>query len=127
MRANRSHYLLYGQQKPGMVRGIPIETLEARTEVIIPMVDLSRPTAMDFHAKNNHLYLADSQRLKIERQNLDLGTKEDFLSKGNFQLIVFVFFFYLKSILEDVNVKLNVITINVISSLMYTYFKCPIY
>ncbi len=90
MRANRSQYLLYGQQKPGMVRGIPIETLEARTEVIIPMVDLSRPTAMDFHAKNNHLYLADSQKLKIERQNLDTGTKEDFLSKGKLLVRILV-------------------------------------
>jgi hypothetical protein len=47
------------------------------------MVDLSRPTAMDFDAKNNHLYLADSQKLKIEKQNLDLGTREKFLSKGS--------------------------------------------
>ena len=82
MRANRSQYLLYGQQKPGMVRGIPLGSQQTQTEVIIPMVDLSRPTAMDFHAKNNHLYLADSQRLKIERQELELGTKEDFISKG---------------------------------------------
>jgi hypothetical protein len=37
---------------------------------------------MDFHAKNNHLYIADSQKLKIERQNIEDGTKEDFLSKG---------------------------------------------
>ena len=82
MRANRSQYLLYGQQKPGMVRGIPLGSQQTQTEVIIPMVDLSRPTAMDFHAKSNHLYLADSQRLKIERQDLELGTKEDFISKG---------------------------------------------
>jgi hypothetical protein len=66
-----------------MVRGIPLGSLDPKTEVIIPMVDLSRPTAMDFDAKNNHLYLADSQKLKIEKQNLDLGTREKFLSKGS--------------------------------------------
>ena len=65
-----------------MVKGIPLGALEPKTEVIIPMVDLSRPTAMDYHAKEKHLYIADSQKLKIERQNIDNGTKEDFLSKG---------------------------------------------
>ena len=82
VRAFRSEFILYGQQKPGMVKGIPLGALEPKTEVIIPMVDLSRPTAMDYHAKEKHLYIADSQKLKIERQNIDNGTKEDFLSKG---------------------------------------------
>ena len=71
-----------------MVRGIPLQTVSSagmpKTEVIIPMVDLSRPTAMDYHAKVNHLYLADSQKLKIERQHLEEGTKEEFLSEGNY-------------------------------------------
>jgi hypothetical protein len=42
VRAFRSEYILYGQQKPGMVKGIPLGALEPKTEVIIPMVDLSR-------------------------------------------------------------------------------------
>ena len=68
-----------------MVKGIPLGALEPKTEVIIPMVDLSRPTAMDYHAKDKDLYIADSQKLKIERQSIDNGTKHDFLSKGNFE------------------------------------------
>jgi hypothetical protein len=42
VRAVRSEYILDGQQKPGMVKGIPLGALEPKTEVIIPMVDLSR-------------------------------------------------------------------------------------
>ena len=40
-------------------------------EVIVPIVDLSRPTAMDLHYTGNaniHLYIADSKRLTIEKQ-----------------------------------------------------------
>ena len=85
VKAIRSEFILYGQQKPGMVKGIPLGALEPKTEVIIPMVDLSRPTAMDYHAKDKDLYIADSQKLKIERQSIDNGTKHDFLSKGNFE------------------------------------------
>jgi low-density lipoprotein receptor-related protein 1 (alpha-2-macroglobulin receptor) len=78
--ARRSEFLLYGQQKPGVVRGLDLTT--PKTEVIIPMIDLSRPTAMDYHAEANHLYLADSEKLRIERQSIQTGTKETFLSSG---------------------------------------------
>ena len=75
--ANRSLFLLYGQQKPGLVRGLDLES--PRQEVIIPMIDLARPTALDYHAEANHLYLADSERLHIQRQHLKTGLKEIFL------------------------------------------------
>jgi hypothetical protein len=39
---------------------------------------------MDYHAKEKQLYIADSQKLTIERQKLDDGTREEFLSKGAF-------------------------------------------
>ena len=94
--ANRPQYLIFGQQKPGIIRGIPIDTQiiseedidqsqfktssdytekeEDDVEVIVPVVDLSRPTAMDVHAgiegAHTHLYIADSQRLTIERQGI---------------------------------------------------------
>lgn len=75
--ANRSQFLLYGQQKPGVVRGLDIHSL--KDEVIIPMIDLARPTALDYHAAANHLYLADSEKMTIERQELTTGTKEVFI------------------------------------------------
>ena len=75
--AQRPQFLLYGQQKPGVVRGLDLKA--PKTEVIIPMIDLVRPTAMDYHAEANHLYLADSERLQIQRQHISNGTKEVFL------------------------------------------------
>ena len=75
--AHRPQFLLYGQQKPGAVRGLDLEA--PRNEVIIPMIDLARPTALDYHAEANHLYLADSERLQIQRQHIINGTKEVFL------------------------------------------------
>ena len=60
-----------------MVRGLDLK--QPQNEVIIPMIDLARPTAMDYHAEANHLYLADSERLQIQRQHINNGTKEVFL------------------------------------------------
>ena len=48
-------------------------------EVIVPMIDLARPTAMDYHAEKDHLYLADSEKLRIQRHHIRNGTKETFL------------------------------------------------
>ena len=43
------------------------------------MIDLARPTAMDYHAEKDHLYLADSEKLRIQRHHIRNGTKETFL------------------------------------------------
>ena len=75
--ASRNQFLLYGQQKPGVVRGLDLT--EPKTEVMLPMIDLSRPTAMDYHAAANHIYLADSNRLRIERHHMKNGSKEVFI------------------------------------------------
>ena len=74
---NPSLFLLYGQQKPGIVKGLDLES--PQNEVMLPMIDLGRPTALDYHAEANLLYLADSQKLRIERQNLLKGHKETFI------------------------------------------------
>ena len=101
--AVRPQYLLFGQQQPGIIRGIPINvgggfdkiddnkpiniqkrsesdtrdlsydsdgSKEDDIEAIEPIINLSRPTAMDLHntGSNVHLYIADSKKLTIERQ-----------------------------------------------------------
>ena len=76
--ASRDQFLLYGQQKPGVVRGLDIT--QPKNEVMLPMIDLSRPTAMDYHAQENHIYLADSNRLRIERHDMKSGQKTTFIS-----------------------------------------------
>ena len=43
------------------------------------MIDLARPTAMDYHAETDHLYLADSEKLRIQRHHIRTGTKETFI------------------------------------------------
>ncbi len=66
-----------------MVRGIDLDGSNTNLDVIVPVVDLSRPTAMDFHAEAGHLYLADSQELKIRRQALSgSGDMSDFITEG---------------------------------------------
>ena len=76
--ANPDQFLLYGQQKPGVVRGLDLN--QPKREVMLPMIDLSRPTAMDYHASANHIYLADSNKLQIERQDMKSGQKEIFIN-----------------------------------------------
>ena len=76
--ASRDQFLLYGQQKPGVVRGLDIT--QPKNEVMLPMIDLSRPTAMDYHAQENHIYLADSNRLRIERHDMKSGQKSTFIN-----------------------------------------------
>ena len=78
----REMYLLYGQQRPGIVRGIDLHEADPQIDVIVPVVEITRPTAMDFHAEQGFLYLADSHRHKILRQKLDLGRIEDFVTSG---------------------------------------------
>lgn len=111
IKAIRPQYLIFGQQQPGIIRGIPINTetngeeiietrernvisLQKRSEAtsrdfkynfdnkdtdpkenedieaIVPIIDLSRPTAMDLHDTGSqvHLYIADSKKLTIEKQ-----------------------------------------------------------
>ena len=69
----REKYLLYGQQRPGIVRGIDLRAQGGDTDppvdVIAPVVAVTRPTAMDYHAERGVLYLADSHRRKILRDH----------------------------------------------------------
>ncbi len=88
--ASRDEILVYGQQKPGVVRGLDLSEAVPKTEVMLPMIDLSRPTALDFHASANHIYLADSLKLKIERQNIKSGIKESFISSGKYYKQLFM-------------------------------------
>ena len=47
----REKYLLYGQQRPGIVRGIDLHQEDPQVDVITPVVEVTRPTAMDYHAE----------------------------------------------------------------------------
>ena len=76
--ANPDQFLLYGQQKPGVVRGLDLN--QPKREVMLPMIDLSRPTAMDYHASANHIYLADSNKLQIQKMDMKSGQKEIFIN-----------------------------------------------
>ena len=86
-------FLLYGQQSPGIIRGIglnPANNINNATEskdVVTPMVDLSRPTALDFHAESRSLLVADSEALKIQRHHLSNGSREDVVTSGLFNVM----------------------------------------
>ena len=64
------------------MRGIDLHQADPQVDVITPVVEVTRPTAMDYHAERGFLYLADSHRHKILRQKLDLGEMEDFVTSG---------------------------------------------
>jgi len=66
------------------VKGISLDPNENYREVMIPMVDLRRPTALDYHAKTNQLFTVDSSTLKIEQQQIDTGKRSTFLANGKF-------------------------------------------
>ena len=76
--ANPDQFLLYGQQKPGVVRGLDLN--QPKREVMLPTSDLSRPTAMDYHASANHIYSADSNKLQIQKMDMKSGQKEIFIN-----------------------------------------------
>ena len=79
--------ILFGQGRPGMVRGVAIHLRTNMTEaeeLMVPVARLGRPTPLDFHFARQHVYFADSTTNRIQRSAVlvEEAMVEDFLTEG---------------------------------------------
>ena len=79
--------LLYGQSRPGLVRGVTPyleEDEEEVEEAMVPISRLGRPTTLDFHFASKYTYFADSKTHGIHRAHIlrEDVVIEDFLMDG---------------------------------------------
>ncbi|XP_075238130.1 LDL receptor protein 1 isoform X2 [Lycorma delicatula] len=74
--AKRSSFLLYGKGRPGMIKGISMVSGDKHEEQMIPITDLTRPTALDYDVRSQYIYYSDGQRYMIDRQKID-GSKRE--------------------------------------------------
>uniref|UniRef100_A0A8D1E780 EGF-like domain-containing protein n=2 Tax=Sus scrofa TaxID=9823 RepID=A0A8D1E780_PIG len=74
-------FLFYGKGRPGIVRGMDLNTKIA-DEYMIPIENLVNPRALDFHAETNYIYFADTTSFLIGRQKIDGTERETILKDG---------------------------------------------
>jgi hypothetical protein len=60
--AELSQFLLFGKARPAMIKGISLNGKQRPQEVMIPIMDLSRPAALDYDVKTPYIYYTDVQR-----------------------------------------------------------------
>nr|XP_023416809.1 low-density lipoprotein receptor-related protein 1B-like [Cavia porcellus] len=72
-------FLFYGKGRPGIVRGMDLNTKIA-DEYMIPIENLVNPRAVDFHAETSYIYFADTTSFLIGRQKID-GTERETISE----------------------------------------------
>uniref|UniRef100_A0A0K2T8A8 EGF-like domain-containing protein n=1 Tax=Lepeophtheirus salmonis TaxID=72036 RepID=A0A0K2T8A8_LEPSM len=80
IRVKKDFYLLYGFQKLGIVKGVAFD--DPTLESAVPIVNLKKPTAMDFHPQTKTLFVADLEDNKIIKHNLERGNQQDFITSG---------------------------------------------
>lgn len=90
--AKQAQFLLYGKGRPGVIKGITMALGDKQQEVMIPITDLSRPTALDYDISTQHIYYSDVQRFIIERQKVDGSSREVVMDKG-IHFVTFQYFF----------------------------------
>lgn len=56
-------FLVFGQDRPPMIKGIGetsgLKNIKYITEVIAPILNVTRPNALDFDVKNEYIYFSD--------------------------------------------------------------------
>ena len=83
----KKELLLFGQSRPGLVRGVAPyigADGEEAEEVMVPISRLGRPTTLDFHFASRFTYFADSKTHGIHRAHIlnENIVIEDFLMEG---------------------------------------------
>ncbi|XP_038049226.1 prolow-density lipoprotein receptor-related protein 1-like [Patiria miniata] len=69
--SDNSKFLIYGQSFPGSIHGIPMDRVPDNREVMIPIINLNSPRAVDYYAAEEYIYYADSNSYVIGRQKID--------------------------------------------------------
>ncbi|XP_063218358.1 prolow-density lipoprotein receptor-related protein 1 [Bacillus rossius redtenbacheri] len=78
----KTQFLLYSKGRPAMIKGVPLTGRQAHQDVIVPIMDLGRPTAIDYDVRGQYIYFSDVQRYVIERQRLNETKREKFIDHG---------------------------------------------
>ncbi|KAJ8870464.1 hypothetical protein PR048_029486 [Dryococelus australis] len=78
----KTQFLLYSKGRPAMIKGVSLTNRLMDQDVIVPIMDLGRPTAIDYDVRGQYIYFSDVQRYVIERQKLDQTKKEKFIDHG---------------------------------------------
>ncbi|XP_033870304.3 low-density lipoprotein receptor-related protein 1B-like isoform X1 [Acipenser ruthenus] len=74
-------FLFYGKGRPGIIRGMDLNTKSA-DEYMIQIENLVNPRALDFHAEANYIYFADTTSFLIGRQKIN-GTGRETILKDD--------------------------------------------
>nr|XP_033800021.1 low-density lipoprotein receptor-related protein 1B [Geotrypetes seraphini] len=74
-------FLFYGKGRPGIIRGMDLNTKIA-DEHTLPVENLVNPRALDFHVHTNSIYFADTTSFLIGRQKID-GTGRETILKDD--------------------------------------------
>ncbi|KFM73279.1 Prolow-density lipoprotein receptor-related protein 1, partial [Stegodyphus mimosarum] len=80
--AKQGQILLYCRGHPGAIKGISLEPSGKQEDIMVPILGLNRPIAIDYDARTQFIYYSDVQRYVIERQKIDGTQREVFLEKG---------------------------------------------
>ncbi|KDR21144.1 hypothetical protein L798_04073, partial [Zootermopsis nevadensis] len=94
--AKQSQFLLFGKARPAVIKGISLTGKQRPQEVMIPVMDLSQPAALDYDVRTQYIYYSDVQsstenikmyanfysRYVIERQKIDGSERSVVLNKG---------------------------------------------
>jgi hypothetical protein len=60
--AEQSQFLLFGKSRPALIKGISLTGKQRSQEVMMPVMDLSRPAALDYDVRTQYIYYSDVQR-----------------------------------------------------------------
>lgn len=85
--------MLYVRGHPGSIKGISMESNGKQEDVMIPILGLKKPAAIDYDAQNQYIYYSDVGRFVIERQKIDGGKREVFVEKGKCFLVTLIKYF----------------------------------
>ncbi|GFY45676.1 low-density lipoprotein receptor-related protein 1 [Trichonephila inaurata madagascariensis] len=80
--AKQGQFLLYGRGHPGSIKGVSIEMNGKQEDVMVPILGLSRPIALDYDARTQFIYYSDTRMYMIGRQKIDGSQREVYLEKG---------------------------------------------
>lgn len=54
-------FLIYAKGRPGMIKGVQLDVPNS-PEMMMPIMSLTRPMALDFDSRTDFIYYADIQR-----------------------------------------------------------------
>ena len=72
-----------------MIKGINMAIGDKQQEVMVPINELVRPTALDYDVSTQYIYYSDIQRFVVERQKVDGSSREVVIESGNHSLIIY--------------------------------------